>query len=323
MIVQDEVQKIDAAVPGSDASAEAVPAQVVELAPDSGAIRTDADDSTGGHGFCPLCGMESDDVVAFRDHLADEHDLYDDEGAETRFRTSSTAPPVAQPDALATGVLWVTPRTPRPPVELGRPTALIVLVIAAVIALVGALAFTAVHSWTRGASQEVAVPTAPGPTARAGVPSGGLEPPFAPPLAGAASLATVAPSPSSGGPVTTATGHGATSTTSPPPSTSTTTATTATTQPPASFTPPATSAARIDSCTRDRSEWIVRFDWNFVGGGNWRPLPSYQSLGGGRYRAVTALSVNPKASITTVQVVDLNGARHAVALHPVLLSSSC
>jgi hypothetical protein len=143
-------------------------------------------------------------------------------------------------------------------------------------------------------------------------------------LEGAASVAAVAPSPSSGGTVTTAAGHGATPTTSQPPlSTSTTTATTATTQPPATFSAPATSAARIDSCTRDKSQWIVVFDWNFVGGANWRPLASYHSLGGGRYRAVTALSVNPKASITTVQVVDPSGARHAVALHPVLLSGSC
>jgi hypothetical protein len=265
-----------------------------------------------------LCGEEFSDTAAFRVHLAEVHDLHDDEDAETTLPAPSPPrEPATQVQSLVPAGDWTnSPRVPRKDVELGRPTGWIALVVVSIMALVLALAVTFVRQRDQVASPEVAGPEVTDGTAGSSTSTPSSSEPTTAPLPPGTVAVTAAGPPSSpsgsgspGGPTTTA---------PPPPPT-----TTATTQPPVTFKAPTTAAAKIDSCTRDRNQWTVVYSWNFAGGTNWRPLPTYRSLGGGRYRAVTTLNANPKSSITGVQVLSQDGARHNVALNPALSATAC
>ena len=92
-------------------------------------------------------------------------------------------------------------------------------------------------------------------------------------------------------------------------------------QPPAPFAAPTTTAAKIDSCSRDHGRWSVTYSWQYIGGASWTPLGSYKSLGSGRYQDNMLLKNG--SSITTVQVVDPSGSLHTIALNPALSTNNC
>ena len=65
-------------------------------------------------GACPLCALEFDDRARFRDHLAQVHDLHDDEGRESDF-VPPLLPPVAPVLRRARPVSTHTARVPVAP----------------------------------------------------------------------------------------------------------------------------------------------------------------------------------------------------------------
>ena len=274
-------------------------------------------------GACPICELEFDEPVLFRAHLADEHDLHDDEGTESEFGTyaippveASVPPPILVHDE-------VQQRRQQPP-QMGRPVGLIALVICLLGVLAGVIIFTGGDD--EPASEEAADPPITASTGDAA--SRGEAP--------SASTSTLAPAAQPGaastgasgapGP-TTAPAQGTTLAPAPgpsPTSTPTTPApTTSTTAPGAVFASPAASDARITSCARDRDLWQVTYTWRFSGGSLWKPLASYTSLGSGRYQHVIATPRRDDVAITTVFVTDPKGAQHSVPLRPALSTASC
>jgi hypothetical protein len=277
-------------------------------------------------GHCPMCDAEFDDRSAFREHLGEVHDLFDDEGAETDF-----LPPLLEPVevrsalALPTSVAAATPpRTPPPPVERRRRPIGILLAVLAVVVLAavgGVIALSGgdtdgagVASGSGGATQ-LSVAPADAAAAATGAPAADEQPAAADGTAGATaapvSASTVesvsALEPPSTQPADT------TLPVSPP--------TTVSTQPPPPYAPPTTSGARIDSCVRKGSDLVVTYSWRFVGGVGW--TSAYAPSGGGRNQATVTVPRHPDTTFTTVQVSDPGGAPHAVALSPALSTSGC
>jgi hypothetical protein len=286
-------------------------------------------------GACPICELEFDEQADFRVHLAEAHDLHDDDGTESEFGSyviQPVAPAVPPPSALHEEARQRREEAP----EMGRPLGLVALVVALLGLLAGVITYTGAQDEpTSDEAADVPVPsTASTVAASAGDAPGGSTPD-----------STTAPSAEAGGASMGATGTpgtagtGGTAAPAPalndgttpapasapsPTSTPTTLApATSTTAPAADFAPPTASDARITSCARDRDLWQVTYTWSFSGGRLWKPLSSYTSLGGGRYQHVVAVPRRDDTAITAVAVTDPNGARHSVPLRPALSSASC
>jgi len=277
-------------------------------------------------GACPMCALEFDDPVEFRQHLGHAHDLYDDEGKATGFGELA----VVDPTAPVLGPIIPEPERPEvasePPAP-DRPIGLLALVLLLLCVLGAMIAFVG-----RGGDDEV--------TANAGVESTPRRSAPAPDGAAAETNGTTTPTHSTATPVTAApegvaaSSAGRSSTGSPQaagsgsptPTSSTTTTAPAqptTTGPPSDFTAPLATGAAVDSCVRDQSTWHVTFSWEFVGGTGWEPDPADSPLGGNRYQRVVTTPRAKGVAITTVTVIDTTGQPQPVSLQPPLSTASC
>jgi hypothetical protein len=272
-------------------------------------------------GGCPICDLEFDEPAAFRTHLAEVHDLHDDDGTESEFGTYVLRPVEASEPPPAPLQEEARQRRHEAP-QLDRPVGLLALVVCLLGLLAGVVILT-------GGDDE---PT-PGQAADAAVPTTGSQGDGA--SAGEAPDASASPTapaeePGAAGAPRTATGAPASATTPAPAPTPSPTSTPTTLAPASSTTAPATgfasptaSSARITSCARDKDLWQVTYTWRFSGGTMWKPLTSYTPLGDGRYQHVIAVPRREATAITTVSVTDPNGTRHGVSLRPALSSASC
>lgn len=280
-------------------------------------------------GSCPICDAEFDDERAYVDHLADEHDLHDDEGTASEFGEFIVASaPVATDGATFLMDDHLERRKEAP--DLGRPTGWVALVVFLVMVLVGSVSFVSFQGEDPDGAEPgelaldglganrtaaaVATRGEPGatPTTVAAQPSQPSQPSASPtttaPPAATPTTVPARPSQPSASPTTTA-----------PPSPTTTT-----TAPPApTFAAPTATSARIDRCERRKDEWIVTYSWLFSGGSLWRPLNAYKALGSGRYQHSITVPRRDDTTIAKVYVRDPDGARHGVTLQPALTSASC
>lgn len=271
---------------------------------------------------CPLCGDEFDDATRFRDHLGDEHGLYDEEGTTSVLMLPSVTT-IAAPEPAVSIVPIGPPRArahSAPPEKFPVGLAIFVLLLIFLGGGVVYLVQSDDHSdlatdnapTLSGAGIASPATTAPSPLGPAGA-----DGTAAPDAGGVTATIDQAGPTEPAAPV--AAGIGPTPTTS---SASTTTAP-ATTAPQPTFVAPTTSGATVDSCARDHGQFVVTYSWQFVGGAGWSPLATYTPLGGGRYQDTVKVARNSSSSITTVQVTDPNGTRHGVALSPALSTSVC
>lgn len=271
-------------------------------------------------GSCPICGVEFDDSARFRDHLADVHELVDDEGKETRLIAPlvSLPIPLADPPPSFDDDREVR-AIPKGPPDRRRPIGLVILVLLLLGVAGGFFVLVPPNDHDAAAPEEAAVPlTTPSPATDAAGPAGSAA--SAPTGSADVPTSTVAASGSGAAAAPAGSSSPAPTTTKAPAPPSTTGTTTP--QLPA-FAPPTTAGAQIDGCTRDHNRTTVTFSWQFVGGAGWSPLPAYTSLGGGRYRHVVTVPAGKVSAITTVQVLDASGTAHGVALQPALSTASC
>ena len=267
-------------------------------------------------GACPICGEVFEELASYSEHLAAEHDLHDDDGAESSFGTLLLPAPTRRPAATPGDLLEGPSPRPAGPGDRGRPWGLVALVLLLALVLAGLVAFgpgpgdddeVAEVSVEDTTTTEVAKEssTTRAPTTSAG---GGTTTTVAPSGGGA-------PTPSSAPPTTAGASGGGSA---PRPATATTTRPST-----ATFVAPTTSGARIDGCQRVKNQWRITYSWRFDGGTGWRAAAGYTATGGGRYQHVVDVPRTGTTLIATVQVLDQANRSHDVALRPVLSSDAC
>lgn len=271
-------------------------------------------------GTCPICTEEFGDQVSYRTHLADAHDLHDDEGTETelgRFEVE-ILPVAAATPALPDFLDSSRSRRPQEAPEMGRPIGLIVLVLFLFLMGAGVVAVT-----SGGSSDETAQEPEFRPWSNASSTTLAHAAPTTIPSAGTDSGPARAPEPSTSDAPAEPVQASPVVTAAPAPTTTAPAAVTPTTAAPAVFAAPKATKAKISSCERYKDTWVVTYRWTFSGGSLWRPLPAYTALGGGVYQHVLQVPRRTDTAITTVYVLDRLDRRHAVSLSPALTSASC
>jgi len=271
---------------------------------------------------CPLCEDEFDDADRFREHLAEAHGLYDEEGTTSVL----TLPTVITIESAEPAVPIVplgplrTPARTTPPQKF--PVGLALFVALLIVLGGGVVYFVESNHHSVSAADDTPELSLGGSTPRVTTASSpaspsGAEDTAAPDTGGLTATADQTPSsePSASADAAiapTPTTSSATTTTGPP-----------TTAPQPVFVAPTTSGATVDNCSRAHGQFVVTYSWSFVGGTGWSPLATYTALGGGRYQDTVKVARNSTTPITTVQVTDPSGTRHDVALTPALSTSTC
>ena len=286
-------------------------------------------------GRCPICDATFADLQPFRAHLADVHDLYDEEGAETEFLPPLLEPlaldddrdpaaPAAAAEATTTAATWVaamkgtkgataTAGEARPEDHRRRGLA-VVLAFVVIAAAVAVLAIGRDHG-TEGAATASTTTTLPAADEAVGGLATGRP----------GDDATAAVAPTSLEPTTAAAPAPETTDTTLPPDTALPSeppvTEPVTTEPPV-FVAPSAVDGRVDGCSRQGKSWVITYSWVFSGGAGWQAAPG-EAATGDRYQATTSTPRNQSTTVTTVTVLDESGQPHDVPLQPPLSVSTC
>ena len=279
-------------------------------------------------GACPICDERFDDLSAYTAHLADEHDLVDEDGSASSFgvepvaRAADFRPEFSVlviPDALS-----ALPPRPTGPPHRSRPLGLLALVVALVVGL-GAL--IALAPDREGRDDQVALRTAEEPTTTAAGSRPAIDP---------STVTSEVSGPGSG--PSRGSGPGDAISSAPtvlsvtvrapdqPPTTSVTTApstTTVTPRPPLAFALPSATGAVVEGCERVENRLLITYSWRFEGGAGWLAPALYTVDGAGRYRDVLSVPGQRATTIGSVQVIDQDGNAYDVLLQPPLSASPC
>jgi hypothetical protein len=279
-------------------------------------------------GACPICDEPFDDLSAYTEHLADEHDLVDEEGSASSFgvervvRAADFRPEFSLlviPDALS-----APPPRPTGPPHRSRPLGLVALVVALVVGL-GALVALAPDR-ERGDDQVALRAADETMTTATGSRPANSPPTVTSAVSGPGGGSTTEPGPrdaiSSAPTVLSAAVRAADL----PPTTPVTTPPTTTTipsGPPPAFALPSASGAVVERCERVKNRQLITYSWRFEGGSGWHAPTPYTVDGAGRYQDVLSVPGHGATTIGSVQVIDQDGTTYDVLLQPALPTNGC